>query len=85
MSYRLVWLSSARDAALQILLSQPNRAAIVVAVNRLSSTLQREGPAAGESREVDLRVLFETPLAVEFSVDELDRAVTISDVWIIKG
>ena len=45
--------------------------------------LQREGPAAGESREGEFRVLFEIPLAVKFSVEEPDRAVTVTDVWVI--
>jgi hypothetical protein len=83
MSYRLVWLPSARDAALQIILTRPDRAAIVAALDRLTRTLQHEGPAAGESREVDFRVTFDNPLAVKFSVDEADRAVTITDIWTV--
>jgi len=84
MSYRLVWLPTARDAALQIILTRSNRAAIVGALDRLTGTLQQEGPAAGESREVDFRVAFDNPLAVKFSVDEADRAVTITDIWTVS-
>ena len=81
MSYEVTWVPSAQDALLQIIISRPARGAVVNALDRLGATLEQEGPAAGESREGKHRVLFEIPLAVEFSVDEPDRAVTITEVW----
>lgn len=85
MSYRLLWADSTQDDLLQIILRRPDRAAVVSTLNRLGTTLQREGSAAGESREPNYRVLIEWPLGVKFSVDELDRAVKITDVWTIES
>jgi hypothetical protein len=83
MSFRVTWVPSAQDALLQIIISRPDRGTVVNALNRLGIILQREGPAAGESREEEFRVLFELPLAVKFSVEEPERAVTVTDVWAI--
>lgn len=83
MSYRVTWATSAQDTLLKIIMSRPDRGAVVNALDRLGATLQREGPAAGESREGEFRVLFELPLAVKFSVEEPERAVTVTDVWAI--
>ena len=83
MSYRVTWVPSAQDALLQIIIGRPDRGAVVNALDRLGTTLQQDGPAAGESREGEFRVLFELPLAVKFSVEESDRAVTVTDVWAI--
>jgi hypothetical protein len=83
MSYRVTWVRSAQDALLQIILSRPDRAIVVNALARLGENLRREGPAAGESREDEFRVLFELPLAVKFSVEEMERAVTVTEVWVI--
>ncbi len=80
MSYRVTWVPSAQDALLQIVLSRPDRGAVVSALDRLGATLERDGSAAGESREGEFRVLFELPLAVKFSVQEVERAVTVTDV-----
>ena len=78
MSYRVSWVPSAQDALLQIIIGWPDRGAVVGALERLGATLQRDGSAAGESREPEFRVLFELPLAVKFSVDEPERAVTVT-------
>jgi len=83
MSYRVTWVPSAQDALLQIILSRPDRGAVVNALERLGATLRGEGSAAGESREGEFRVLFELPLAVKFSVEEPQRAATVTDVWAI--
>ena len=82
MSYRVSWVASAQDALLQII-SRPDRGAVVNVLDRLGATLEREGPAAGESREGEFRVLFELPLAVKFSMEEAGRAVTVTDVCAI--
>lgn len=83
MNYRVTWLSSAEQALLQIVISRPDRGAIVSALDRLGATLQREGPLAGESREAEFRVLFELPLAVKFAVEESAQMVTVTEVWVI--
>ncbi len=85
MSYRLIWANSTQNDVLQIILSRPDRITVVSALDRIGTTLQREGSAAGESREPNYRVLIEWPLGIKFSVDELDRAVTITDVWSIES
>ena len=38
---------------------------------------------AGESREGEFRVLFELPLAAKFVVEESERTVTVTEVWVI--
>jgi hypothetical protein len=83
MTYRVTWLPSAEQALLQIVISRPDRAAVVGALDRLGRTLQEEGPTAGESREGEFRVLFELPLAAKLVVDEPEGAVTVVEVWVI--
>jgi hypothetical protein len=83
MTYRITWLPSAEQALLQIVISRPDRGAIVSALDRLGTTLEREGSMAGESREGEFRVLFELPLAAKFVVEESERTVTVTDVWVI--
>ncbi len=83
MSYPVTWVPSAQDTLLRIIFSRPDRGAVVNALDRLGATLQQEGPAAGESREGEFRVLFELPLAVKFSVEEAEHTVTVTDVWAI--
>ena len=82
MNYRVTWVPSAQDALLQIIISRPNRGGCE-RPGSPCATLQQEGPAAGESREGEFRVLFELPLAVKFSVEEPERAVIVTDVWVI--
>ncbi len=84
MSYGVTWLPSARDALLRIIMSRPDRGAVVEALDDLGATLQREGSVAGESREGEFRVLFRLPLALKFSVEEAERVVTVIEVWAIK-
>jgi len=84
MSYTITWLPSAEHALLEIVISRPDRGAVVRALDRLGITQQQEGPVAGESREGEFRVLFELPLAVKFSVEEAERMVTVTEVWAIR-
>lgn len=83
MSYQVVWLPSARDVQLTVVLSRADRGAVVGVLERLGGRLANEGPLAGESREGEFRVFFELPLAVKFCVDEEQRTATIVDVWSI--
>jgi hypothetical protein len=85
MSFRVNWLPSAEEALLQIVISRPDRGAVVDALDRLGTTLQQEGPAAGESREGEFRVLFALPLAAKFVVDQSEQLVTVVEVWAIGG
>ena len=63
MNYAVTWVPSAQDALLRIVISRPDREAVVSALDRIGRILAREGPAAGESRDQDLRLLFVLPLA----------------------
>ncbi len=83
MNYTVTWLPSAQDALLRIVISRPDRGAVVSALDRIGRILASEGPAAGESRDQDLRILFALPLAVIFSVEESDRTITVRRVWAI--
>ncbi len=83
MSYSVTWLPSAQDALLRIIMSRPDRGAVVKALEGLGDTLEREGPVAGESREGEFRVLFELPLAIKFFVEDVESIVTVVEVWVI--
>ena len=83
MNYTVTWVPSAQDALLRIVISRPDRGAVVSAIDRIGSILASGGPASGESRDQDLRILFALPLAVIFSVEESDRTITVRRVWAI--
>jgi len=68
---------------LRIIMSRPDRRAVVRALDGLGATLEQEGSVAGESREGEFRVLFELPLAIKFSVEEVEGIVTVIEVWVI--
>ena len=82
MNYTVTWVPSG-DALLRILIGRPDRAAVVSALDRIGSVLAREGPAAGESRDQNLRILFALPLAVIFSVEEPEHTITVKRIWTI--
>jgi len=65
----------------EIWMAATDRAGVDVAVQRLDSELKRNPLDCGESREGNRRLAFESPLACEFSVDELDHWVRVLTIY----
>jgi hypothetical protein len=76
------WGKSARDelADLWLAAPSPQRKRITEAAYLIEQALRRD-PEIGESREGDVRIFFQAPLGVLYSVDETARRVTVIQVW----
>ena len=83
MNYTVTWVSSCKARCCESSSVGPTAERLSSALDRIGSILAREGPAAGESRDQYLRILFALPLAVIFSVEESDRTITVRRVWAI--
>ena len=83
MSYRVIWLSDLEDVLISLYLrasADGQAAAVTRATAEIDQRLAADPLAAGESRSGRLRILIETPLAVDFEVLEADRVVVVTGV-----
>jgi hypothetical protein len=60
----------------------PVQARISAAVNKIEPRLAQNPWNEGESRGDDLRITFESPLGIIFSIDDAAKSVTVLDVWL---
>lgn len=60
------------------------RAQISAAINELERRLALDPLNEGESRIDGVRVTFERPLGIKFTVDNASRTVRVLDVWLFK-
>ena len=60
---------------------EPQRQAILRALNALDKQLQSNPSEQGESRSDQTRILFEAPLALLYQVDEDKKLVRVQRVW----
>jgi plasmid stabilization system protein ParE len=84
MSYTVVWTPAAEADLAGIWLADKNRKAITSA-SRIADRLLREEPhSQGESREGTTRIMFVTPLALQFEIVEADRIVYVLALRLMK-
>jgi hypothetical protein len=88
--YFVHWPPHVRDQLLEFIvaaLSGTGRetAELNRALAAIEETLRRTPATAGESRAGDLRVLIESPVAVDYSVVESTREVIVRDVHYSRG
>jgi hypothetical protein len=81
MKWTVVWQSSADNRLADLWNNGPDRTAITQAANRIEQLLKRDPIHVGEGREDDVRILIEQPIAVYYTVSELDFMVPFLDVW----
>ena len=80
MRFTVTWHSSAEQELADIWLRVTDRAAIATAANVIDQLLASDPLTHGEEFYGE-RILVATPLAVTYSVSELDRIVRILQVW----
>ena len=77
MKWTVIYRPYAADELAAIWLDAMDRMAVTDAANLIAEQLSRDPLTAGESREGNIRVLCEEPLAIFFDVNEQDRTVTV--------
>ena len=80
MKFTVIWLPSAESRLLQIWLAARDRQAIQEANADIELVLANQPLTAGESRVGSFRIYCSGPLAVVYSVSELDRMVKVAEV-----
>lgn len=85
--FTVTWTQSASDQLADIWMKadSPLRNEITSYVQNLDRHLRANADRIGESRELRVRILTDTPLGIEFQVSEPDRLVTVVRVWGIRS
>lgn len=81
MTYRLIWKRTALRALAAIWNSSPDPNAVTRGANFIERFLMIDPLHEGQPFGRRYRILFVTPLTVEYSVDQRDCKVTILRVW----
>ena len=81
MKWTVIFQPSAKDELASLWLNSTDRKAVADAADAIDQILRTNPLAAGESRDGDMRLLIEPPLAVLFDVEADDRKVT---VWLVR-
>jgi hypothetical protein len=81
MTYTVVWSKSALAELAELWNSASDRKDVSDASNQIDLLLRSNPYGQSESREQDLRILLEPPLAILFEISEADRMVTVCAVW----
>ncbi|MFM9960837.1 MAG: hypothetical protein ACKV2Q_06390 [Planctomycetaceae bacterium] len=80
MKFTVTWLPSAEARLTQIWLAARDRQSIQEANSDIESVLAVRPLTVGESRAGRFRIYCSGPLAVIYSVSEMDRLVTVAEV-----
>ena len=83
MNYAVIWTKAAIDQLAQAWIDAKDRTAVQKASNRIDAMLGMQPWAHGESRSGNDRLLFESPLAVFYRIDDADRKVFVLSVKLI--
>ena len=81
MNFQVIWQPDAEQELTRIWLGSRIRARISEAASSIDQALRRDPSAIGESRENQLRVIFDRPLAVEVEIHESRMPVLVLAVW----
>ncbi|MBX9627862.1 MAG: hypothetical protein K2X82_28950 [Gemmataceae bacterium] len=85
MNFAVVYTPSAENDLADGWLRAPDRNAVSEAADRVDRRLGRDPLNEGESRDDDLRVMFEPPLAVFYTVDVAAATVRVVRVRLRTG
>lgn len=83
MRYTVIWLSSLEDELARLYLlarADGNAARMTAATARIDTALASNPSEAGESRDGNVRILFEAPLSIDFQVLASERMVIVTEV-----
>lgn len=84
MKWTVVYLNSADERLVNIWMNAPDQAEVTRAADLIDRRLRRDPYAFSESREANLRIMIEAPLAIGYDVSDDDRMVTVWSFWRIK-
>ena len=80
--YSVEWSSVGENQLASVWLTAPDRAAVSRSAANIDHRLERHPLFMGESRSSSVeRVVFEAPLAIEYTVIEDDKKVIVQSVW----
>jgi len=79
--YSVIWLPDAENELAAIWIASSRREEVTLAAAELDRRLAENGEEEGESRHHHFRITFESPLALVFRVDEVNKAVFVGQVW----
>jgi hypothetical protein len=81
MNYTVTYKPSAEQELAGLWITTPIRQAVTDAANRIDYLLRIDPHHQGESREGNVRIAFERPLAVQFEIHDHDLLVEVLKVW----
>ncbi|MGH7199587.1 MAG: hypothetical protein ACREJB_03220 [Planctomycetaceae bacterium] len=81
MNYTVLWLPDVEQELAGIWADTDDQRSVTEAANEIERLLKRDPAKAGESRPNGRRILLVSPLGIIFRVNELDRVVTVSNIW----
>ena len=81
MKFTVVYLPSAEQQLADLWLKAADPASVSRASDKIDRLLENDPLAIGESRVANLRIVFESPLAVVYDVREADLLVKVWSVW----
>ena len=81
MRYRVMWSPDAESELELLAKSSGDPEQLADCSRRIDRHLTRHPMQYGESREEDLRIAFDGPLAILFEVFKVERTVVVYRVW----
>ena len=81
MRYRVEWSRDAEADLANVWTDASDRGAISEASHRLDQALVNNPHALGESRSGDNRIVFSSPLGMEYKISDEDCTVLVIAVW----
>jgi hypothetical protein len=83
MTFTVTYKPSAEQELADIWINAPDRQAVTNAANRIDRLLRTDPEELGEARDENIRVLVESPLAVQFEIHADDYQVEVLRVrWV---
>jgi plasmid stabilization system protein ParE len=84
MKFTVIWSPDAENDLAEIWLAANDRPDVTAAGDRIDALLQEDAHLHGESRRDRCRILFVSPLAIDFEVIAEDRVARVLTVWRIN-
>lgn len=81
MKYTVLWSKSAETRLAELWLGAADPQAIRRACDDLDTQLAERPTQIGESRSENVRIAFESPIAVEYRVFEKHHVVIVGGIW----
>ncbi len=84
MKFTILWTQVTLNQLAAIWMRADDRNAVTDAVTNIDERLKEDTENEGEARDDSERILFESPLGVQFVVEPDDARVTVTAVWSIS-